>query len=240
MKAARETTRVIIPDAAMIPMNGLAVDAWEIKNGEAAWLTGDDVQDGEATLALGGWMRPRPDEDLPVARRYALWLPESLEIPADVTAHTLCAVAGVVRGQADAEMESAERAAGEGDKEGAKLAKAGSGALTRLAAKLDALAVKAEAAERGEVELDRRRSPKTVVLDGQEREVLAASLCACGGVRVTASYTKPCKQLVCARTGCRVGVIYEGRTVAPKACDEAPSVSDAEALAGVKVRRVTR
>jgi hypothetical protein len=233
-------TQVTIPDAAMIPMSFLACDAWEIENGEAAWLTGDDVQDGEATLALGGWMRPRPDEDLPVARRYALWLPESLEIPADVTAHTLRAVAEVVRGQADAEMESAERAAGEADKEGAKLAKAGSGALTRLASKLDALARRTEAAERGEVELDRRRSPKTVVLDGQEREVLAAFPCACGGVRVTASYTKPCKQLVCVRTGCRVGVIYEGRTVAPKACDEAPSVADAEALAGVKVRRVKR
>lgn len=90
-------TRVIIPDAAMIPMSFLACDAWEIENGEAAWLTGDDVQDGEATLALGGWMRPRPDEDLPVARRYALWLPESLEIPADVTPHTLRAVAALLR-----------------------------------------------------------------------------------------------------------------------------------------------
>jgi hypothetical protein len=233
-------TRVIIPDAAMIPMNFLACDAWEVENGEAAWLTGDDVQDGEATLALGRWLRPRPDEDLPVARRYMLWFPESLEIPADVTPHTLRAVAEVVRGQADAEFEIAVRAADRRDDGVLKLAEASARALMRLAAKLDALAVKAEAAERGEVELDRRRSPKTVVLDGQEREVLAASLCACGGVRVTASYIKPCKQLVCARTGCRVGVIYEGRMVAPKACDEAPSVADAEALAGVKVRRVKR
>ncbi len=232
--------QITIPDAAMIPMSFLACDAWEIENGEAAWLTGDDVQDGEATLALGGWMRPRPDEDLPVARRYDLWLPESLEIPADVTPHTLRAVAALLRAKGDVELERAERNFREEDREGARLAEAAWRALARLAAKLDALAHRAEVVERGEVELDRRRSPKTVMLDGQEREVLAASLCACGGVRVTASYTKLCKQFVCARTGCRVGVIYEGRTVAPKACDEAPSVADAEALAGVKVRRVTR
>lgn len=228
-----------IPDAAQIPLHSLACDAREIEQGRAAWLTSDDVQSGEATLALASWLRPAPPDNLAAL---ALYLPDGLEIPLDATPHILRAVAELLRGQGEAEIDAARMGARRGQGQGATHAKAAAKALYRLAEKVEALALKMEAQARGEVELDRRRTPRSVVLDGETREVLAAALCACGGVVVTLAYTKPASQLVCARTGVRVGVIHEGRVWQPKPCDDV-SEGDAcgarvEALRGVKTRKV--
>ncbi len=233
-----KSTRVIIPDGAQIALEQWHEEVERANEGDPNWFLSNDPERVErATRAVVAWSVDM-DGNLGVA---ALWVPKTT--PSDLFDDVM----SLVDALAYVEQEQAEQDDKAREYECAKWARKASQGLSTLHRRLYKLrqgAVRAElrarSAARGEVELDRRRSPKTVMLDGQEREVLAASLCTCGGVRVTASYTKPCKQLVCASTGCRVGVIYEGRTVAPKACDEAPSVADAEALAGVKVRRVTR
>lgn len=230
-------TRIILPDAAQIALEQWHDDVAQANAGNPNWFLADDPERIErATRAVVAWSVD-VGGDLGVA---ALWVPKTT--PADL----LGDVMDLVSDLAYIEEEQAEQDDKAHEGECAKWAREAARGLSALHRRLDKMRrgtvraeLRARSAARGEVELDRRRSPKTVMLDGQEREVLAASLCACGGVRVTTSYTPPCKQLVCARTGCRVGVIYEGRTVAPRACDEAPSVVDAEALAGVKVRRVT-
>lgn len=231
-------TRIIIPDGAQIAFEQWHDDVAQANEGNPDWFLFDDPERVErATRAIVAWSVDAIG-DLGVA---ALWVPKTT--PSDLFEDVM----NLVDTLACVEQEQAEQDDKSGADECAKWARKASQGLSTLHRRLDKLrqgAVRAElrakSAARGEVELDRRRSPKTVVLDGVERALLAASLCACGGVRVTTSYIPPCKQLVCARTGCRVGVIYEGRTVAPKACDEAPSPTDAEALAGVKVRRVKR
>ena len=231
-------TRILVPDGAQIAFEQWHEDVSNANAGNPDWFLSNDPERVErATRAIVAWSVDM-DGDLGVA---ALWVPKTT--PADL----LGDVTDLVSDLAYVEQEQAEQDDKAGADECAKWARKASQGLSTLHRRLNKLrqgAVRAElrarSAARGEVELDARRSPRTVVLDGQEREVLAASPCACGGVRVTASYIPPCKQLVCARTGCRVGVIYQGRTVAPKACDEKPSPTDAEALAGIKTKKVKR
>lgn len=125
------TTKLIIYDGARFAFHWLALEAWDETE------PSNDARRREATRALGGWMRPVPQED-----SLASYRPESLEIPADAAPDTLRAVAGLLRLEGDLELDRSERCHREEDEKEARLAMAGWWGSSQLAAALDALARK--------------------------------------------------------------------------------------------------
>ncbi len=121
------TTKLIIPDGARVAFHWLVLEAWD----------NETEPSNAATRALGGWMRPIPQEN-----GLASYLPESLEIPADAAPDTLRAVAGLLRLEGDLELDRSERCHREEDEKEARLAMAGWWGLGLLAAALDVLALK--------------------------------------------------------------------------------------------------